>query len=141
MLFRSVEMEPFHVLLALADGERHGYAIMQDVAASTGGTFRMGPGTLYGTMNRLLAAELVAETGERQDSSMNEERRRDYRITPNGWQAIMAESKRLESRVRIQEIFAERSARAFPLGSKPFSRQTRRSLDRDAFRCSSQRNS
>ena len=101
-----VEMEPltpavFHVLLALADGERHGYAIMQDVAASTGGAFRMGPGTLYGTLKRMLAAGLVAEAGERQDSSMNEERRRYYRITPNGRQAVMGESKRLESLVRI----------------------------------------
>ena len=99
-------MEPltpavFHVLLALADGERHAYAIMQDVAASTGDTFRMGPGTLYGTLKRLLAADLVAEAGERPDPSMNDERRRYYRITPNGRQAVRAESKRLEALVRI----------------------------------------
>ena len=99
-------MEPltpavFHILLALADGERHGYAIMKDVAASTGDTFRMGPGTLYGTLKRLLAADLVAEAGQRRDPSMNDERRRYYRITPNGRQAVLAESKRLESLVRI----------------------------------------
>ena len=99
-------MEPltpavFHILLALADGERHGYAIMQDVAASTGDKIRMGPGTLYGTLKRLLAADLVVEAGERRDPSMNDERRRYYRLTANGRQAVLVESKRLESLVRI----------------------------------------
>lgn len=91
----------FHILLALADGERHGYAIMQDVAAATGNTFRMGPGTLYGTLKRMLAADLVAEAGEREDPSMNDERRRYYCITPNGRQTVISEAKRLESLVRI----------------------------------------
>ncbi len=99
-------MEPltpavFHILLALADGERHGYAIMQDVAAASANTFRMGPGTLYGTLKRLLAADLVAEAGEREDPDMNDERRRYYSITPNGRQAVISEAKRLESLVRI----------------------------------------
>ncbi len=57
----------FHVLLALADSERHGYGIMQEVAARTNGMMRMGPGTLYGSIKRMLAAGLIEESGERPD--------------------------------------------------------------------------
>ena len=73
----------FHVLLALADGERHGYAIMQEVAENTGGQIKMGPGTLYGTIKRLLAARMIEESDERPDPELDDERRRYYRLTGN----------------------------------------------------------
>ena len=66
----------FHVLLALAQGDKHGYAIMQDVAATTEGRIRMGPGTLYGTIKRMLQAGLILETDERPDPELDDERRR-----------------------------------------------------------------
>ena len=57
----------YHILVALAEGELHGYAIMQDVAETTGGQIKMGPGTLYGTLKRMLEAGLIEESGERRD--------------------------------------------------------------------------
>jgi|ERR1022692_887937 DNA-binding PadR family transcriptional regulator len=102
-------MEPltpavFHILLALAGGERHGYAIMQEVEAETGGKFTMGPGTLYGTLKRMLEAGLVAECGDKPDPKLNEERRRYYRITAGGRRAAKAEAKRLDSLVRSARL-------------------------------------
>ena len=90
----------FHVLLALADGERHGYAIMQAVAESTGGGITMGPGTLYGTLKRLLDSGLVEEHDERPDPELDDERRRYYRLTALGQGVASAESRRLEALVR-----------------------------------------
>jgi DNA-binding PadR family transcriptional regulator len=84
----------FHVLLALADGERHGYAIMQEVAATTEGRIKMGPGTLYGTVKRLLAAQLIAECAERPDPHLDDERRRYYRLTALGEAVVRAEVRR-----------------------------------------------
>jgi DNA-binding PadR family transcriptional regulator len=83
-----------HVLLALLQGERHGYAIMQDVERITDGAVRMGPGTLYGALKRLLESGLVEEAGERDDPAVDE-RRRYYRITGTGRSAIAAETARL----------------------------------------------
>jgi DNA-binding PadR family transcriptional regulator len=83
-----------HILLALADGELHGYAIMQEVRQSTAGAVRMGPGTLYGTIKKLLAAELVSETDGR-PSKDDDERRRYYRLTENGARVLNAELARL----------------------------------------------
>ena len=77
----------FAILLALADGEKHGYAIMQEAREHT----PMGPGTLYGSLDRLLTAGLVEETGLTDD-----ERRRYYRLTPSGRQTLAAETARLE---------------------------------------------
>ena len=88
----------FEILVALAGGERHGYAIMQEVAERTDGSVRLGPGTLYGSLKRLLADGLVAEAGERAESG--EERRRYYRITSFGLAVARAEARRLESMVR-----------------------------------------
>lgn len=98
-------MEPltpavFHILLALSTGERHGYGVMQEVAAETNHSFTMGPGTLYGTLKRLLEAGMVEECGERADPEMNEERRRYYRITATGRDAAVQEARRLEKLVR-----------------------------------------
>ena len=87
----------FHILLTLSGGERHGYAIMQEVRD----TFPMGPGTLYGTIKRMLAAGFVVEAGERPDPELNDERRRYYRITELGKRAAEAEARRLESLVRL----------------------------------------
>jgi DNA-binding PadR family transcriptional regulator len=85
----------FHILLALADGERHGYSIRQEVIRITGGTIEMGPGTLYGTIKRLLEAGLIEETDERPDPEMDDERRRYYRLTAFGERVAQAEVERL----------------------------------------------
>jgi DNA-binding PadR family transcriptional regulator len=84
----------FHVLLALADGERHGYAIMQDVGQSTEGRIKMGPGTLYGTLKRLLDLQMIEESDERPDPQLDDERRRYYRLTGVGEQVVRAEARR-----------------------------------------------
>lgn len=84
----------FHVLLALTGGERHGYAIMQEVAESTDGRMKMGPGTLYGTIRRLLEARMIEESDERPDPEMDDERRRYYRLTAAGQRAVKAEARR-----------------------------------------------
>ncbi len=84
----------FHVLLALAGGERHGYAIMQEVVASTDGQIKMGPGTLYGTVKRLLEAQLIEESDERPDPHLDDERRRYYRLTGVGENVVRAEARR-----------------------------------------------
>ena len=90
----------FHILLALADGELHGYAIMKGVAARSEGTVRLGPGTLYGALKRLLEAGLVEEGGERADPERGDERRRYYRLTQLGLSVTRAEARRLEAIVR-----------------------------------------
>src|SRR5437667_8392142 len=84
----------FHVLLALAEGERHGYAIMREVAESTHGRIKMGPGTLYGTVKRLLEARLIEESDERPDPEMDDERRRYYRLAGLGQRVLKAEALR-----------------------------------------------
>ena len=91
----------FHVLLALADGERHGYAIMQEVAESTGGGIKMGPGTLYGTIKRLLEARMIEESDERPDPELDDERRRYYRLTALGQRAVRAEALRYAEMVAL----------------------------------------
>jgi DNA-binding PadR family transcriptional regulator len=85
----------FHILLALADEERHGYGIMQDVARQTGNALRLGPGTLYGCLKRMLAAGLVEESDERPDPALDDERRRYYRMTALGKRVVRAEAERL----------------------------------------------
>jgi DNA-binding PadR family transcriptional regulator len=100
----------FHILLALADGERHGYGIMQDVARQTGDALQLGPGTLYGCLKRMLAAQLVEESGERPDPALDDERRRYYRMTDLGRQAVRAEAQRLAAAVsaaRSKRLFAK----------------------------------
>jgi|SRR5579862_7182435 len=89
----------FHILVALSDGELHGYAIMQDVAAQTADALQLGPGTLYGCLKRMLVAGLVEESDERPDPALDDSRRRYYRITATGKRTARAEAERLERAV------------------------------------------
>ena len=84
-----------HILLALVDQERHGYAIMLEVVRLTNGATRMGPGTLYGTLKRMVSAGLVEEAEERPDPELDDERRRYYRITTLGLRVLQAETARV----------------------------------------------
>jgi DNA-binding PadR family transcriptional regulator len=90
----------FHILLALADGERHGYAIMREVEALTDGKMRIGPGTLYGSIKRLLTGGMIEESDERPDPELDDERRRYYRLTDFGRRVVTAEAERLLHLVR-----------------------------------------
>jgi DNA-binding PadR family transcriptional regulator len=90
----------FHILLALADEERHGYGIMQDVARQTNDALQLGPGTLYGCLKRMLAAGLVEESDERElVREQDDERRRYYRMTALGRSTVRAEASRLAGAV------------------------------------------
>ncbi len=90
----------FHILLALAGEERHGYGIMQEVKLRTDGQMRLGPGTLYGAIKRLLKKRLIEEVGERPDPELNEERRRYYRLTDFGLRVLRLEAARLNEMVQ-----------------------------------------
>ena len=90
----------FHVLVALTDGERHGYAIMQTVEESSGGVVRMGPATLYGTLKRLVDQGFAEELA-RHPNATDDARRRYYRLTGLGQQVCAAEADRLAHLVRI----------------------------------------
>jgi len=91
----------FHILLAVADSDRHGYGIMQEVSARTGGNVILGPGTLYGTIKRMLAAGLLEEAGDRTDPELGDERRRYYRITGKGRDAAITEAARMRELLRV----------------------------------------
>src|SRR4051812_31777736 len=91
----------FQILLALADEERHGYAIMREVAVRTDGDVQLGPGTLYGAVKRMVASRLIEESDERPDPDIDDERRRYYRITALGRKAAIAEARRMERLVGI----------------------------------------
>ena len=88
-----------HILLALADEGRHGYGIMREVEWRTGGQTRLGPGTLYGSIKRMLADGLIEESDERPDPALEDQRRRYYRITDFGRLVAGAEAKRLSALV------------------------------------------
>lgn len=103
----------FHILLSLADQERHGYGIMQEVEATTLGRIQMGPGTLYGAIKRMLAADLIEESDERPDPEQDDERRRYYRLTALGRRVLGAEALRLYDLVNVAQskhIIASREA-------------------------------
>jgi DNA-binding PadR family transcriptional regulator len=102
----------FHILVALSDGERHGYAIVRQVAEDTDGTLQLGPGTLYGCLQRMLAAGLVEESDWRPDPHLDDQRRRYYRITDFGKRVVKADAKRLAAAVT-----AARARRLLPKGS------------------------
>src|ERR1700728_3225655 len=91
----------FHILMALADEDRHGYAIIQDVAARTGGALKLSAGTLYRSIQRMLEQGLIVETRERPAPELDDERRRYYRITPLGTAVARAEARRLAQLVSM----------------------------------------
>ena len=91
----------FHILLAVADGDRHGYAIIQDVAARTGGQLKLSAGTLYRSIQRMLEQGLIVETRDRPAPELDDERRRYYRITSFGATVARAEVTRLAQLVRL----------------------------------------
>ena len=90
----------FHILLALADRERHGYDIMREVDQRTEGDVRLGPGTLYGSIKRMLSDGLVEECDERPDPELDDERRRYYRLTDFRYRVAKAEAERLARLVK-----------------------------------------
>ena len=90
----------FHILLALAGGERHGYGIMQEIARGTDDQMRIGPGTLYRSIKQMLASGLIEESDERPDPALDDERRRYYRLAAFGRQVAHAEAERLARLVR-----------------------------------------
>jgi DNA-binding PadR family transcriptional regulator len=89
----------FHILLALAGGECHGYGIMQEVDRVTGGQLSLGPGTLYRSIQRMLLEGLIEELKDAHDSESDDDRRRNYRLTAFGREVARAESRRLETLV------------------------------------------
>lgn len=90
-----------HTLLALADGDKHGYAIIKEIGRRTDGAMRLSAGTLYALVKRALASGLIAECDERPDPALDDERRRYYRLTPRGRRVAEAEIARLESIVAM----------------------------------------
>jgi len=109
MSYTTLTPAVFHILLALAREDQHGYGIMQDVLQHTGGEIDMGPGTLYGCLKRMLAAGLVAEVEEvpeqggfdSSDFDLNKDRRRYYRLTAEGRKSMRAEAERLAAAVSV----------------------------------------
>ena len=85
----------FHILLCLADGDRHGYAIKREIAQRTGGKLKLGPGVLYGSINKLLELGWIEESPDRPDAHLDDERRRYYCLTGPGRKAAQAETVRL----------------------------------------------
>jgi DNA-binding PadR family transcriptional regulator len=109
-----------HILLALADEERHGYGIMREVECRTGGEVRLGPGTLYGAIKRMLADGLIEESDERPAPELDDQRRRYYQITDFGRRVAGAEAARLQDLVnaaRARRLLPTRKPRVLPEGS------------------------
>ena len=103
----------FHILLALADKERHGYEIMREVDERSEGKVRLGPGMLYGSIKRMLGDGLIEEMDERPDPELDDERRRYYRLTNLGHRVAVAEAERLERLVknaRAKKLLSARGA-------------------------------
>lgn len=94
----------FHIMLSLAAGEQHGYGIMQEVLNRTTGKVRLWPATLYGTLKRLIEAELIEESDERPAPELDDARRRYYRLTSLGQGVLDAESERLQELVRAIRV-------------------------------------
>jgi DNA-binding PadR family transcriptional regulator len=91
------------MLLALSEGERHGYALKREILRRTDGRLNLGSGALYGSINRMLDQALVEESAQRPDPHLDDERRRYYRITPLGRRVVAAEAIRMRDLVRLAE--------------------------------------
>lgn len=98
--FLPLKTQWFHIMLSLAGGEQHGYGIMQDVLERTSGKVRLWPATLYGSLKRLIEAELIVESDERPAPELDDARRRYYRLTIFGQRVLDAECDRLQELVR-----------------------------------------
>jgi DNA-binding PadR family transcriptional regulator len=98
--FLPLPAATFHILMAVAEEDRHGYAIIQDVAARTGGDLKLSAGTLYRSVQRMLEQGLIIETQERPAPELDDERRRYYRITPLGAAVAKAEATRMAKLVK-----------------------------------------
>jgi DNA-binding PadR family transcriptional regulator len=109
--FLPLSAHQFHILLALTDGERHGYGVIQDVEQRTGGDMRLGTGTLYTAIARLVALGLISDSGRKDD------RRRYYRLLPLGRAVLQAETRRLEALVRHAHAHGVRPSPA-PAGTR-----------------------
>jgi len=102
----------FHIMVALAEGGAHGYAIMQDVRRVTGGEMKLGPGTLYRSIQRMLVDGLIQELDIALDGEQDDDRRRYYRLTPRGLAAARAEARRLSGLVdaaRARKLLAPKT--------------------------------
>jgi DNA-binding PadR family transcriptional regulator len=91
----------FHILLSLGEGERHGYALKREIARRTEGKLKLGPGMLYGSINKMLTLGLIEESDERPDAHLDDERRRYYRITSYGRKVAQAEAARMRELTRL----------------------------------------
>jgi DNA-binding PadR family transcriptional regulator len=109
--FLPLSAHQFHILLALTDADRHGYGVIQDVEQRTGGDVRLGTGTLYTAIARLVALGLIGESGRKDD------RRRYYRLLPLGRAVLQAETRRLEALVRLAHARGVRPSPA-PAGTR-----------------------
>jgi DNA-binding PadR family transcriptional regulator len=108
----SISPQVFHILLALASGDQHGYAIMQDVASRTDGKLRLSPGTLYGSIKRMLEQGFIVELRENQRPKDDDERRRYYRLTALGRKAAWAESRRMADLLEQARVYGLAPKRA-----------------------------
>ena len=99
--FLPLPAATFHILMALADEDRHGYGIIQDVESRTNGELRLSPGTLYRSIQRMLEQGLITETNQRPAPEEDDERRRYYRITALGTRVARAETERLAQLLRL----------------------------------------
>ena len=102
--FLPLKTNWFHILLSLAGEEQHGYGIMQEVLQRTGGKVRLWPATLYGSIKRLIEAELIEASDERPAPELDDARRRYYRLTPLGRRVLKAEGERLQELVRTLRV-------------------------------------
>ena len=91
----------FHILLSLGEGERHGYALKREIAHRTDGKLKLGPGMLYGSINKMLALGLIEESDDRPDAHLDDERRRYYRITSYGRKVAQAEAARMRELAQL----------------------------------------
>ena len=102
--FTPLKTQWFHIMLSLAGGEQHGYGIMQEVLNRTTGKVRLWPATLYGSIKRLIEADLIAESDDRPAPEHDDARRRYYRLTPLGRRVLDAECERLQELVHAIQV-------------------------------------